>query len=40
MEVKKTQIPDVKIIIPEVYGDDRGFFLKALIKKTYKRKLA
>jgi dTDP-4-dehydrorhamnose 3,5-epimerase len=33
MNVIKTEIPDVLIIEPRVFGDERGFFMKALIKK-------
>ncbi|MFT4789957.1 MAG: dTDP-4-dehydrorhamnose 3,5-epimerase [Paraglaciecola sp.] len=28
MKVVKTQIPDVKIIEPKIFGDERGFFLE------------
>lgn len=28
MRVKNTEIPDVKVIEPTIYGDDRGFFME------------
>lgn len=28
MNIIKTKIPDVKIIEPEIFGDDRGFFME------------
>ena len=28
MEINSTSIPDVKIIVPKVFGDDRGFFME------------
>ncbi len=33
MNVIKTEIPDVLIFEPKVFGDDRGFFLKVLAKR-------
>lgn len=36
MQVIDTQIADVKIIEPEVYGDDRGFFLETFSAARYK----
>lgn len=39
MEVIQTKIPDVLIIEPQVFGDERGFFWKALMKKLLERKL-
>ncbi|HBM2924897.1 dTDP-4-dehydrorhamnose 3,5-epimerase [Klebsiella oxytoca] len=35
MQVTDTKIPDVKIIQPKVFGDDRGFFLETFEKKRY-----
>lgn len=37
MEVKATQIPDVLIIEPKVFGDDRGFFYESFNKKLFKQ---
>jgi len=34
MKITKTAIPEVLVIEPEVYGDDRGFFLRVLTRKT------
>ncbi|MGP5074725.1 dTDP-4-dehydrorhamnose 3,5-epimerase [Psychrobacter celer] len=36
MKVIDTKISDVKIIEPDVYGDDRGFFLETFSKARYK----
>ena len=35
MQVIATKIPDVKIIIPKLFGDDRGFFYESLQQKRY-----
>ena len=35
MKVIDTQIPDVKIIEPQVFGDERGFFLESFNKKKF-----
>ena len=37
MDVKPTQIPDVVIIEPKVFGDDRGFFYESFNKKLFKQ---
>lgn len=34
MHVIATEIPDVKILEPKVFGDDRGFFLESYNQKT------
>ena len=34
MQFIKTKIPDVMILEPKVFGDDRGFFIEALIEKA------
>ena len=39
MEVIQTEIPDVKIIQPKVYEDDRGFFLETFEQKRYQEML-
>ena len=38
MKIIKTKIPDVLIIEPLVFGDDRGFFLESFNEKTFKEK--
>lgn len=35
MQIIDTSIPDVKIIQPKVFGDERGFFLETFEKKRY-----
>jgi len=35
MQVIKTKIPDVLIIEPQVFGDDRGFFLESFNEKDF-----
>ena len=35
MNVIKTAIPDVLIIEPEVFGDERGFFLESFNQKVF-----
>ena len=39
MKVTPLKIPDVKLIEPEVFGDERGFFTNRLTKKNLKRRL-
>ena len=34
MEVIETNIPDVKLFKPKVFGDERGFFMESYNKKT------
>jgi dTDP-4-dehydrorhamnose 3,5-epimerase len=38
MKVITTKIPDVIIIEPQVFGDDRGFFLESYNEKTFAQK--
>lgn len=38
MKVIPTEIPDVLIIEPQVYGDDRGFFLESFNQKNFREK--
>lgn len=38
MKVIPTEIPDVLIIEPQVYGDDRGFFLESFNQKDFRQK--
>jgi dTDP-4-dehydrorhamnose 3,5-epimerase len=35
MQVIDTEIPDVKILQPKVFGDDRGFFIETWNAKTF-----
>lgn len=35
MKVIETKIPDVKIIEPEIFGDDRGFFMETWNQKRF-----
>jgi len=35
MKVIETEIPDVKIIEPAVFGDERGFFMESFNTQTY-----
>ncbi len=36
MDVIETRIPDVKLIKPKVFGDDRGFFMETWNAKAFK----
>lgn len=38
MDVIQTIIPDVLIIEPKVFGDERGFFLESFNEKTFREK--
>jgi len=40
MNVIETKIPDVKIIEPNVFGDDRGFFMETWSQKEFEEKVA
>jgi len=35
MKITKTKIPDVLIIEPKVFGDERGFFFESFNKKSF-----
>ncbi|MWP62871.1 dTDP-4-dehydrorhamnose 3,5-epimerase [Gilliamella sp. Pas-s25] len=39
MKVIQTDIPDVKIVHPKIFGDERGFFLETFEQKRYQEKL-
>ena len=39
MKVIKTNIPDVKIIEPDVFGDERGFFMETWNQKEFEEKI-
>ncbi|MDV5860883.1 dTDP-4-dehydrorhamnose 3,5-epimerase [Pseudomonas mendocina] len=36
MKITETKIPDVKLIEPKVFGDERGFFMETWNEKTFK----
>ena len=38
MDIIQTAIPDVLIIEPKVFGDDRGFFMESFNEKTFRDK--
>jgi dTDP-4-dehydrorhamnose 3,5-epimerase len=38
MDIIQTTIPDVLIIEPKVFGDDRGFFMESFNEKTFREK--
>ena len=38
MDVIQTTIPDVFIIEPKVFGDERGFFMESFNEKTFREK--
>ena len=40
MIVTNTKIPDVKLIEPSVFGDDRGFFMETWNENDFKKKVA
>lgn len=40
MKVIETAIPDVKIIEPTVYGDERGFFMETWSQKVFDEQVA
>jgi len=37
MKVESTHIPDVKLITPQVFGDERGFFMEVWNHNTYEK---
>ena len=39
MKFIKTEIPEVKIIDPTVFGDDRGYFLESYNKKAFEENI-
>ena len=39
MKVIETNIPDVKIIEPTVFGDERGFFMETWNHKEFEEKV-
>lgn len=40
MLVKDTVIPDVKVIEPTIYGDDRGFFMETFRESWFREKVS
>ena len=40
MNILQTEIPDVKIIEPRVFGDSRGYFFEAFSEKDFKEQVA
>lgn len=36
MKITETRIPDVKLIEPKVYGDERGFFMETWNEKSFR----
>ena len=36
MKVIPTEIPDVRIVEPEVFGDERGYFFESWTQERYK----
>lgn len=39
MNIEKTTIADVEIITPDVFGDERGFFMESFSAKRYKEEI-
>ena len=39
MDIIQTNIPDVFIIEPKVFGDDRGFFMESFNEKIFREKI-
>jgi len=39
MEIVDTHIKDLKVVIPKVYNDERGFFLETYNQERYKHLL-
>ncbi|MBW4643630.1 MAG: dTDP-4-dehydrorhamnose 3,5-epimerase [Goleter apudmare HA4340-LM2] len=39
MQVTQTEIPDVLVITPRVFGDDRGFFFESYNEKVFREKV-
>jgi dTDP-4-dehydrorhamnose 3,5-epimerase len=37
MKVIETAIPDVKLIVPKVFGDSRGYFMETLNQKVFRQ---
>lgn len=39
MQITQTEIPDVLVLEPRVFGDDRGFFLESYNTKVFREKV-
>ena len=39
MKISKTHIPDILVIEPKVFGDDRGFFFESYNQKDFEEKV-
>ncbi len=37
MDVKETSLPGVRLLVPRVHGDTRGFFMESFHSKTFER---
>ncbi|EQD24972.1 MAG: dTDP-4-dehydrorhamnose 3,5-epimerase, partial [Leptospirillum sp. Group IV 'UBA BS'] len=37
MDVKETSLPGVRLLVPRVHGDTRGFFMESFHSKTFGR---
>ena len=40
MKVIDTKIPDVKLLEPQVFGDERGFFMETFRDEWFKQNIA
>ena len=40
MQVKATSIPDVKLIVPKLFGDHRGFFMETYRDSWFRKEVA
>ncbi len=40
MKILETQIPDVKLLEPQVFGDERGFFMETFRDEWFKQNVA
>ena len=40
MQIINTKLPDVKMLRPTVFGDDRGFFMETFRDKEFRKKVA
>ena len=38
MKIRETRIPDVKLIEPKVFGDERGFFMETWNEKAFRER--
>ncbi|MCI5763997.1 dTDP-4-dehydrorhamnose 3,5-epimerase family protein, partial [Actinobacillus porcinus] len=40
MKIIETKIPDVKLLEPQVFGDERGFFMETFRDEWFKQNVA